>query len=58
MRSLLVDAGTPDPDAMVDVLLAPLAAEVYVHQRARGLTSAQISEALDRLAHDVLDHTR
>jgi hypothetical protein len=58
VRSLLVAAGTPDPDAMVDVLLAPLAAEVYVHQRGRGLTSAQISQALDRLAHDVLDDTR
>lgn len=58
VRSLLVDAGTPDPDAMVDVLLAPLAAEVYVQQRGRGLTSAQITEALDRLAHDVLDDTR
>ncbi len=52
VRSLLVDAGIADPDAMVDVLLAPLAAEVYVHQRGRGLTSAQITEALDRLAHD------
>jgi hypothetical protein len=55
VRSLLVDAGIADPDAMVDVLLAPLAAEVYVHQRGRGLTSAQIAEALSRLAHDVLD---
>ena len=55
VRSLLVDAGIADPDAMVDVLLAPLAAEVYVHQRGRGLTSAQIAEALNRLAHGVLD---
>jgi AcrR family transcriptional regulator len=54
VRSLLVESGSADPDAMVDVLLAPVAAEVYVHQRARGLTSAQITEALERLAHAVL----
>jgi AcrR family transcriptional regulator len=54
VRSLLVESGSADPDAMVDVLLAPVAAEVYVHQRARGLTSAQITDALERLAHAVL----
>jgi AcrR family transcriptional regulator len=54
VRSLLVEAGSADPDAMVDVLLAPVAAEVYVHQRARGVTSAQITDALERLAHAVL----
>ena len=54
VRSLLVDAGTADPDAMVDALLAPVSAEVYVHQRARGLTSEQITAALARVAHAVL----
>jgi AcrR family transcriptional regulator len=54
VRSLLVEAGSVDPDGMVDVLLAPVAAEVYVHQRARGLTSAHITAALDRLALAVL----
>lgn len=54
VRALLNDAGVADPDAMVDVLLAPLAAEVFVHQRGRGLTSAQITDALDRLASAVL----
>jgi AcrR family transcriptional regulator len=54
VRVLLVEAGGADPDAMVDVLLAPVAAEVYVHQRARGLTSADITAALARLAHAVL----
>jgi AcrR family transcriptional regulator len=54
VHALLVDAGAPQPDAMVDGLLAPLAAEVYLHQRARGLTSAQITDALVRLAHAVL----
>jgi AcrR family transcriptional regulator len=54
VRLLLVEAGSADPDAMVDVMLAPVAAEVYVHQRARGLTSADITAALKRLAHAVL----
>jgi AcrR family transcriptional regulator len=58
VRSLLVEAGVAQPDAMVDALLAPVAAEVYVHQRARGLTSAQISNALTRLANAVLSDTR
>ena len=54
ITSLLVEAGITQPDVMVDVLLAPLAAEVYIHQRARGLTSEQITAALGRLAHAVL----
>ncbi len=54
VRSLLVEAGIADPDAMVDVLLAPVSAEIYLHQRARALTSTQITDALDRLAHAVL----
>jgi AcrR family transcriptional regulator len=58
VRSLLVDAGVADPDAMVDVMLAPVSAEVYTHQRARGLTRAQITAALDRLAHTALPGTR
>ena len=44
VRSLLVDAGVADPDALVDAVLAPVSAEVYAHQRARGLTSAQITD--------------
>jgi AcrR family transcriptional regulator len=58
VRSLLVDAGIADPDALIDSLLAPVSAEVFVHQRARGLTSAQITDALSRLAHGVLADTR
>jgi len=54
VHSLLVEAGITQPDVMVDVLLAPLAAEVYVHQRAGGLTSEQITAALGRLAHAAL----
>jgi AcrR family transcriptional regulator len=58
VRSLLVDAGIADPDGLVDTLLAPVSAEVYIHQRARGLTSAQITDALSRVAHRVLGDTR
>jgi AcrR family transcriptional regulator len=58
VRSLLVDAGVADPDGLVDTLLAPVSAEVYIHQRARGLTSAQITDALSRVAHGVLGDSR
>lgn len=54
VRSLLRAAGVDDADAMVDPLLAPLAAEVYQTQRTRGLAPAQIAGALGRLAHALL----
>ncbi|MBF6173177.1 TetR/AcrR family transcriptional regulator [Nocardia blacklockiae] len=54
VRSLLVAATVPQPDALVDILLAPLAAEVYLHQRSRGRSRNQITTALHRLAHAVL----
>lgn len=54
VRSLLVDAAVPGPDALVDALLAPLAAEVFRFQRASGVTAEQIEEALARLASRVL----
>ncbi|SDQ92407.1 TetR/AcrR family transcriptional regulator [Thermostaphylospora chromogena] len=50
VRSLLVAAGTPAPDALVDVLLAPLAPDVYGYQRTDlGLSPEEITEALVRL---------
>ncbi|MCV7363968.1 TetR/AcrR family transcriptional regulator [Mycolicibacterium neworleansense] len=54
VRALLTDAGVAEPDSLVDVLLAPLAAENFAHQRARGLSVEQITEALSRLAHAML----
>lgn len=55
VRSLLVAASVPAPDALVDVLLAPLAPEVYSYQRTgKGLSSAGITAALRRLAEGVL----
>ncbi|MBL1077381.1 TetR/AcrR family transcriptional regulator [Nocardia sp. 2] len=54
VRTLLTEAGVPEPDSLVDPLLAPLAAEVYRQQRERGLTSEEIKTALGRLAYGVL----
>jgi AcrR family transcriptional regulator len=54
VRSLLVEAAVPDPDAMVDVLLAPLAAEVFRFQRASGVSPEQVTAALAHLARRVL----
>ncbi|WP_271220435.1 TetR/AcrR family transcriptional regulator [Streptosporangium carneum] len=51
VRSLLVAAGAPDPDALVEVVLAPLAPEVYAHQRTgRNLSPERIAAALGELA--------
>lgn len=56
VRALLVDAGgqyVDHPnrlDALVDVLLAPLAPELYQHQRDRGRSVAEITAALSHLA--------
>lgn len=55
VRLLLETAGMPDPVALVDILLAPLAPEVYLHQRRdSGQTPEQIAAALSRVAHSLL----
>jgi AcrR family transcriptional regulator len=54
VRALLVEAAAPEPDALVDVLLAPLAPEVFRHQRTNGVTPEQITAALAHLARQVL----
>ncbi|ASF10439.1 putative TetR family transcriptional regulator [Nocardia brasiliensis NBRC 14402] len=54
VRALLREAGIREPDALIDLLLAPLSAEVFQQQRGRGLSSARIAQALSRLAHAVL----
>jgi AcrR family transcriptional regulator len=58
VRSLLVEAAVPGPDALVDALLAPLAAEVFRFQRASGVTPAQIADGLAHLARRVLGDPR
>ncbi|MEV8632274.1 helix-turn-helix domain-containing protein [Streptosporangium sp. NPDC051023] len=55
VRSLLVAAGVADPDALVEIVLAPLAPEVYAFQRSgRGLSPERISTALGELARRLL----
>lgn len=55
VRSLVLDAGTGDADALTDILLAPLAPEVYHHQRYdHGLSPERITAALDQLARATL----
>jgi AcrR family transcriptional regulator len=48
--SLLREAETPDPDALADTLLGPLAPELFKLQRAQGLALPQIKAAWARLA--------
>jgi AcrR family transcriptional regulator len=56
VRALLVDAQLVDPDPTVDLLLAPLAPELYEFQRHQlGLGQAQITAALASLATRLLD---
>lgn len=54
VRTMLVEAGVAEPDSLVDVLLAPLAAEVYTHQLERGLSSEEIKSALAEVAIGVI----
>ncbi|MFC9473748.1 TetR/AcrR family transcriptional regulator [Nocardia sp. NPDC055002] len=54
VRSLLVEAGVSQPDSLVDPVLAPLAAEVYLQQRDRGLSPEQITAGLSALAQRLL----
>ncbi|MEU9007527.1 TetR/AcrR family transcriptional regulator, partial [Streptomyces sp. NPDC048551] len=55
VRGLLLAAGAEDPDVTVDLLLSPLAPEVYQFQRhTLGLTPERIAEALGRLARGIL----
>ncbi|MDI3403269.1 TetR/AcrR family transcriptional regulator [Streptomyces cavernicola] len=54
--ALLKEAGIADPDAVVDLLLGPLAPEVYQFQRhTRGLSRERIAQALSWTARRVLD---
>ena len=52
VRSLLTDLS--DPDALVDVLLAPLAPDVFAHQRSLGVGIDRQRSALAALAAGVL----
>ncbi|MFJ5777116.1 TetR/AcrR family transcriptional regulator [Streptomyces sp. NPDC093094] len=48
--ALLREAADPDPEALADSLLAALAPEVFLHQRALGVSPDRLKAALSRLA--------
>jgi AcrR family transcriptional regulator len=52
--SLLDEAGLRDAAALTDALLAPVAPDVYVHQRESGLSRRRIAAGLADLARRVL----
>jgi hypothetical protein len=55
VRSLVREAGVGDADVLVDILIAPLAPEVYRFQRDElGLTVAQVAAALGLMARRML----
>jgi hypothetical protein len=51
---LLAAAGLGDRPGLVDALLAPLAHEVFAHDRASGLSAKRIADDLALLAHRTL----
>jgi AcrR family transcriptional regulator len=54
VRALLADAGMDGHPALVDALLAPLAPDVFAHQRAGGLSARRIARDLGLLARKAL----
>ncbi|KOV84128.1 TetR/AcrR family transcriptional regulator [Nocardia sp. NRRL S-836] len=54
VRALLVEAGVREPDGLIEVLLAPLAPEVYQEQRRRGVTQEQVADSLTWLSRRLL----
>jgi AcrR family transcriptional regulator len=55
VRALVRQAGVGDPDALADILLAPLAPEVYRYQRDNaGLSKSRIAQSLALLAERLL----
>jgi len=55
VRALLADADTPDPDALVDIALSPLAPELYHFQRRElGLSHERVAKSLSLLARRLL----
>ena len=54
---LLGEAGLGESPALVDALLAPLAPDVFAHQRGSGLSARQIADDLATLAARALSGT-
>jgi len=56
VNSLLREAKTPSPDALVDSLLAPLAPEVFQFQRDQlGISAQEIAASLGTMARRLLE---
>lgn len=55
VRLLVQAAGAPDPDVLADVLLAPLAPDLFLHQTAAGVSTERITAVLRELAARALD---
>ncbi|QKV79255.1 TetR/AcrR family transcriptional regulator [Amycolatopsis sp. Hca4] len=51
VRVLCEAAGAADPDVLADVLLAPLAPELFLHQASRGVPPERIAATLRWLAN-------
>lgn len=55
VRGLLYAQGVEQPETLVDILLAPLAPELYQRQRQQlGMSPREIADRLDWLAHHVM----
>ena len=54
VRHLLQEAGQKDPDALADILLAPLDPALFLHQREQGVPAARVAAALRSLAQAIL----
>ena len=54
VRALLAEAGLDDSAALADSLLAPLAPDLFAHQRASGRSARAIADALATLARRAL----
>jgi AcrR family transcriptional regulator len=54
VHTLLTEAGLEDSRALVDALLAPLAPDVFAHQRERAVSAERIAGDLALLAQRVL----
>jgi hypothetical protein len=50
VRVLAEAAGAVDPDVLADVLLAPLAPELFLHQTSRGVPAERLVRTLRELA--------
>jgi AcrR family transcriptional regulator len=55
VHTLLAEAGRDDPeDVLAELLLAPLAVDLYQHLRSRGVAPTRLGAALAALAHSTL----